>query len=166
MITSKGLIAIEYLTKYPKHTTSGIARLMHNDHPSEFTSFEKARNAVRFRRDEIKNKKTNNYAVTINTNNNSIKFRYMTAEQFTYWLQGFMELTSMNHLEPNQFQIIKDHLKLVFDKQTPDRSRPKPTLPDIARPYPGPYTTNPNPLPYILKSHLYWLPYSFGSLSN
>jgi hypothetical protein len=78
----------------------------------------------------------------------------MTAEQFTYWLQGFMELTNMNHLEPNQFQIVKDHLKLVFDKQTPDRSILKPTLPDIARPYPGPYTTNPsqypltNPTPY------------------
>jgi predicted phosphodiesterase len=64
MITSKGLIAIEYLTKYPKHTTSGIARLMHNDYPSEFTSFENARDIVRTHRDEKKGKKTK----TDNTN--------------------------------------------------------------------------------------------------
>ena len=48
----------------------------------------------------------------------------MTAEQFTYWLQGFMELTSMNHLNTTQFQIVKNHLALVFDKQTPDRTVP------------------------------------------
>ena len=46
----------------------------------------------------------------------------MTAEQFTYWLQGFMELTTMNHLTTTQFQIVKDHLDLVFDKKTPDRN--------------------------------------------
>ncbi|HEK1349010.1 TPA: hypothetical protein SMQ84_005633 [Pseudomonas aeruginosa] len=42
----------------------------------------------------------------------------MTPEQFAYWLQGFVEL---NGAPPNETQWlqIKDHLKLVFDKQTP-----------------------------------------------
>jgi hypothetical protein len=48
----------------------------------------------------------------------------MTAEQFTYWLQGFMEICNPEILDESQTQIIKDHLKLVFDKQTPDRSLP------------------------------------------
>jgi hypothetical protein len=50
----------------------------------------------------------------------------MTAEQFAYWLQGFMELTSMNHLSTTQFQIVKDHLALVFNKQTPNRPLTEP----------------------------------------
>lgn len=42
----------------------------------------------------------------------------MTPEQFTYWLQGFVEL---NGALPNETQWlqIKDHLKLVFEKRTP-----------------------------------------------
>jgi hypothetical protein len=47
----------------------------------------------------------------------------MTAEQFTYWLQGFMEVANPTTLDETQTQIIKDHLALVFDKQTPDRSQ-------------------------------------------
>jgi hypothetical protein len=46
----------------------------------------------------------------------------MTAEQFTYWLQGFMEVANPTTLDATQTQIIKDHLALVFDKQTPDRA--------------------------------------------
>lgn len=45
----------------------------------------------------------------------------MTTEQFTYWLQGFMEVANPTTLDATQTQIIKDHLALVFDKQTPDR---------------------------------------------
>jgi len=52
----------------------------------------------------------------------------MTTEQFVYWLQGFMEICNPETLDESQTQIIKDHLKLVFDKQTPDRSFP-PTQP-------------------------------------
>jgi hypothetical protein len=48
----------------------------------------------------------------------------MTAEQFTYWLQGFMEIEDPQTLTKQQTQVIKDHLKLVFDKQTPDRTNP------------------------------------------
>ncbi len=66
----------------------------------------------------------------------------MTAEQFTYWLQGFMELTTMNHLSTTQFQIVKDHLDLVFEKQTPNRLTSIPGN-GISQPYPGPMTTGP-----------------------
>lgn len=43
----------------------------------------------------------------------------MTSEQFAYWLQGFVEL---NGSEPTaeQWQSIKDHLKTVFMKVTPE----------------------------------------------
>lgn len=48
----------------------------------------------------------------------------MTTEEFTYWLQGALELNP-NMLEegmtPEQVQTIQDHLDLVFDKVTPDR---------------------------------------------
>jgi len=55
----------------------------------------------------------------------------MTTEQFVYWLQGFMEICNPETLDESQTQIIKDHLKLVFDKQTPDRTItvPNPTTP-------------------------------------
>ena len=46
----------------------------------------------------------------------------MTAEQFTYWLQGCMEIADPTRLGERETQMIKDHLKLVFDKQTPDRA--------------------------------------------
>lgn len=46
----------------------------------------------------------------------------MTPEQFCYWLQGYFELNEhgVEHtvLTPQQVQIIKDHLKLVFNKVT------------------------------------------------
>jgi hypothetical protein len=46
----------------------------------------------------------------------------MNSESFTYWLQGFVELSESDAV-PNEKQwlMIKDHLKLVFDKKTPDR---------------------------------------------
>lgn len=48
----------------------------------------------------------------------------MSPESFTYWLQGFVEISESNAV-PNEKQwlMIKDHLKLVFDKKTPDRSQ-------------------------------------------
>jgi hypothetical protein len=42
----------------------------------------------------------------------------MTTEQFAYWLQGFAELNA----EPpsaEQWKSIRDHLQLVFKKETP-----------------------------------------------
>lgn len=49
----------------------------------------------------------------------------MNSETFTYWLQGFVELSDSDNISEKQWLVIKDHLKLVFDKKTPDRSEPK-----------------------------------------
>lgn len=48
----------------------------------------------------------------------------MTPENFTYWLQGYFEISPSNCLMPEQVEIIKDHLDLVFNKVTLDRSIP------------------------------------------
>lgn len=46
----------------------------------------------------------------------------MTAENFAYWLQGYFELSaSKDGLDAEQVKVIEDHLKLVFEKITPDR---------------------------------------------
>lgn len=45
----------------------------------------------------------------------------MTPEQFCYWLQGFIEMNPNAMVTGTQWVIIKDHLKLVFNKQTPHR---------------------------------------------
>lgn len=47
----------------------------------------------------------------------------MEAEAFCYWLQGFFELQHPFQLSNKQVTIIKDHLDLVFQKVTPDRSK-------------------------------------------
>lgn len=53
----------------------------------------------------------------------------MTAEQFVYWLQGFMELGFIGrpeedvYMTPEQVQTVKDHLALVFVKKTPVRDK-------------------------------------------
>ena len=44
----------------------------------------------------------------------------MTPENFIYWLNGFFEISGCNNLTDEQVQIIKDHLKLVLQKKTPD----------------------------------------------
>lgn len=49
----------------------------------------------------------------------------MTPEQFTYWLQGFFELGETKTLSERQIMVIKDHLSLVFEKVTPDRTENK-----------------------------------------
>ena len=46
----------------------------------------------------------------------------MNSESFTYWLQGFVELSDTDTISEKQWLMIKDHLKLVFDKKTPDRT--------------------------------------------
>ena len=47
----------------------------------------------------------------------------MNESTFVYWLQGFVEIANTDTISENQWQIIKDHLKLVFDKKTPDRTQ-------------------------------------------
>ena len=62
----------------------------------------------------------------------------MTAEQFVYWLQGFMEINDPDRISPIETKIIKDHLALVFKKETPVRtiSIPNTPQPYITAPYP------------------------------
>ena len=46
----------------------------------------------------------------------------ITTENFAFWLKGYFELTGVsNDLTPMQVQIIKDHLDLMFKKETPNR---------------------------------------------
>lgn len=42
----------------------------------------------------------------------------MSPENFTYWLQGFFEISGKKELSALETQIIIDHLNLVFDKKT------------------------------------------------
>lgn len=48
----------------------------------------------------------------------------MTPENFCYWLQGFAEITSTPQPSEAQWQAIKDHLQLVFTKETPKMYTP------------------------------------------
>jgi len=76
----------------------------------------------------------------------------MTAEQFVYWLQGFMEVADPARLGERETQMIKDHLKLVFDKQTPDRNITvpvtQPSAPTPTMPYPKWQEPHWQPNPY------------------
>jgi hypothetical protein len=42
----------------------------------------------------------------------------MTPENFAYWLQGLLEVGKPETLDKEQVQQIKDHLQLVFKKET------------------------------------------------
>lgn len=54
----------------------------------------------------------------------------MTAEQFSFWLQGFVEMNPNAMVTGTQWQIVKDHLALVFNKVTPYRiDTPAPRAP-------------------------------------
>lgn len=44
----------------------------------------------------------------------------MNSTEFTYWLQGFFELTDAKSLDEKQVAIIKEHLQLCFKKVTND----------------------------------------------
>lgn len=46
----------------------------------------------------------------------------MSEKDFAYWLQGFFEIENPKKLDERQTQMIKDHLKLVFKKETPNRN--------------------------------------------
>jgi hypothetical protein len=60
----------------------------------------------------------------------------MTPERFTDWLNGFFEIADPQTLDSREVQIIKDHLALVFNKVTPDRSSETPS--------PADFTYDPN----------------------
>jgi hypothetical protein len=46
----------------------------------------------------------------------------VTPRDFVYFLQGFLEISNASTLDAHEVDVIKDHLKLVFQKETPDRS--------------------------------------------
>jgi len=50
----------------------------------------------------------------------------MSPQDFTYWLQGYLELSGAQALNEEQVTIIKEHLQLVFEK----KPRPTPITPD------------------------------------
>ena len=54
----------------------------------------------------------------------------MTPRDFCYWINGYLELgdAEISGIPPLQVQMIQDHLKLVFQKETPDRSISGPFL--------------------------------------
>ena len=72
----------------------------------------------------------------------------MSPEQFSYWLQGFVELCPEQQPSQAQWNAIKDHLSTVFVKVTPPMGKPdsgtppaipalfpeKTTIPDIIWP--------------------------------
>jgi hypothetical protein len=45
----------------------------------------------------------------------------MTPENFVYWLQGMLEIGNPDFLDREQIEVIKDHIKLVLRKETPNR---------------------------------------------
>jgi hypothetical protein len=69
----------------------------------------------------------------------------MKPENFIIWLRGYIELDGRIP-SPRQWQIIQDHLNLVFDKKTPDRKNteaPKEATYCYSRPcYGSPMTTS------------------------
>lgn len=46
----------------------------------------------------------------------------MTGQEFCYWLQGYFEVSGPDAvLTKEQVTVVKDHLQLVFKKETPAR---------------------------------------------
>lgn len=71
----------------------------------------------------------------------SVWWLLMKPESFVYWLQGFVELNPQAMLTLTQWQIVKDHLALVMQKETPDRQAdhrriPLPVPTERAKPFP------------------------------
>ena len=66
----------------------------------------------------------------------------MNAQDFCYWLQGFIEMNPNAMLTHTQWEVLKDHLKLVMDKKTPERpiqigiAPPKIQFPPVAPRFP------------------------------
>ena len=70
----------------------------------------------------------------------------MTPENFVYWLQGHCEMNLNTPPTQEQWEMIKDHLKTVFKKETKDFGDFTPTK---IQPYVG--VPTPFTLPYDSK---------------
>ena len=75
----------------------------------------------------------------------------MTPEQFVYWLQGYLEMQNPATLDFNKTQMIKDHLKTVFNKVTPDIPTEK-----VPTPYP---VSTPSQSPSVFPDWKVYEPY-------
>lgn len=87
----------------------------------------------------------------------------MNYEQFAIWLHGFLEISNVEEINKEQTQIIKDHLALLFEKKTPDRSKKKEEKTDLdileekfkqlreknEDKFPHPYAPMPMPCPTL-----------------
>lgn len=62
----------------------------------------------------------------------------MSSENFTFWLQGFVELNGGAMPTELQWKMIQDHLALVFHKVTPTYPEYVP-LPTSTPPWSNPY---------------------------
>ena len=85
----------------------------------------------------------------------------MTSENFTYWLQGFTELSNGAHPTPEQWKMIKEHLALVFIKVTPPLEivNSEPTYCQSYVPQDGVGTSSANwPAGPLLKGVSVWKP--------
>lgn len=73
----------------------------------------------------------------------------MDSVQFTYWLQGALELGQVQSFNEDQARIIQDHLDLVFDKVTPlrlpkeGRDNTNQLVDTLKISYPKPFLGNP-----------------------
>lgn len=70
----------------------------------------------------------------------------MTPEQFCYWLQGAFETMDEGRGLSSFDHTVRDHLKTVFDKKTPEYHMPPMRVPEIEH-YPKPLEnpiTHPN----------------------
>lgn len=59
----------------------------------------------------------------------------MTAEQFAYWLNGFIELTEWKQPTPEQWKSICEHVGTVFEKVTPPVSEAPKSIEQALRQY-------------------------------
>ena len=73
----------------------------------------------------------------------------MKSENFVYWLQGFFELTDTEELTKEQVKMIKEHLQLVFDKQTSTLEELKTNEGTIKTPFISPQPSDKYINPYI-----------------
>lgn len=87
----------------------------------------------------------------------------MNAEQFAYWLQGFVEIHGGTPDE-GQWYMIKEHLQQVFKKETKNKEQVKDWLEKIKQPTEKPVdaigptfpNTNPDPNYWQYPHRPYW----------
>jgi len=58
--TYKAEMIKDLLEKFPKASTQSLAKILHESHPLDFTSFDNARNLIRFHRGELKSQPPTN----------------------------------------------------------------------------------------------------------